>query len=845
LVFPASTFAQVPEPYVPCNETNEITDDDEFHSLRPYQASPCDREVKETKLYCGNDLIIKKTFTVTPATGSCKIGPDGSRTCYYESQETAYVSIGLSDAELPIMGNTQLVPNSQEGMGDLGGNMLGPSTRMNEYVSWYLNGSLYRPEELSLGNWPVSSYSPYTPEQISYLLIDYSGPLNKLLPWRVQADARFQQIANARLTQEFEVTSFRHNQIVVCTAEPGALFPLNPEVQVPCYEPATKNLVGENLAPALQTLFANLFFSENKYRLSEWINYLPPREEDYSNFIDYWRDYLRWRGKVCTPHLGVFGLPIYFCIDDPLSDRRLFSYLFPYIPYSSTENRKGQVIADLSATSQPEINLENDVEVTDVTFEPDSPDYEDYPDSDFHNLYFSHMEEVSDLANLLQKTYVPGKKPKIPKVRSDQDSAAIGGETLGVLTEKVKFYDTDYCDLENARWNSGDDLFGEYHEQAISANEDTDEQMSGTIRYTAKFTCDFGGADEAELDESRYRNCIHQLQGRLPGGTPPSQEEIDQCRRQSTVDICEKDVYVALSVYTRTPKADEVWDKLVAGEQSIYKRLYPKGLLEQVELMDLPGVTTARYSSTTDGVEVLAGNPSNNRSGERANIFIPHLGGIYEYFLKGIQKALRPQDFGETISGFPHPISQDLAGIAVRYDVPAEVLEAIWQIESNGSQSGPCKPSKKGELCGEWDTYELRSSYCGPVQIGRGAYYGVTTTDEQNPNSPNFLNPCEASDALELAARILLWKKYGRFNPSDPTYGGRGIQLEYDSNGKVTLGGDMVYVGNYGGTIGCSDEETRERGGYVDIGVIRWGAGITYCHGVAMWIDEGHLPPGR
>lgn len=90
---------------VPCNQTT----DPEFHSLRPYPASPCKKEVSETALMCGNDLIVKHTFTATPTgvlgancTREC-IGNSCTFTC---SGNSAQVSIDLKNAELPILGNT-------------------------------------------------------------------------------------------------------------------------------------------------------------------------------------------------------------------------------------------------------------------------------------------------------------------------------------------------------------------------------------------------------------------------------------------------------------------------------------------------------------------------------------------------------------------------------------------------------------------------------------------------------------------------------------------------------------------------------------------------------------------
>jgi hypothetical protein len=67
---------------------------------------------------------------------------------------------------------------------------------------------------------------------------------------------------------------------------------------------------------------------------------------------------------------------------------------------------------------------------------------------------------------------------------------------------------------------------------------------------------------------------------------------------------------------------------------------------------DMPGETNVSYSASTD---VGAGNPYHIRvrSGENARLYFPHLGGIKEYFLTGIQTLLRPQGYSSqtTTSG--------------------------------------------------------------------------------------------------------------------------------------------------------------------------------------------------
>lgn len=532
-----SVRAQIPNPYVSCDETRDL----EFHSLRPYQASPCNQDVSETKLYCGNDLIVKKTFKATlPAdTSGCQRHPDGSFTCSFESTRSTNVSIDLRDAELPIMGNTQLVVNSQDQSEP---EVLDDAEKTNEYVSWYLNGVINRAEY---------AYLNTGDEEDIRRIIDFSGPLNKLLPWEVQAQERIETIKKAKKT--------RHNQIVGCSTGP-----LSDSMPTPCYgdSPAKVRLADWNGAIAPEFLTPE----------TTWNKRIPPLKEDFDDLQEYQKAYREWRGESCIlVPIPFTDLKLLQCVDNPFRPNH-WADLFSYIPLSSTEDRKGEVIADSSETEQPKTD---DVNISDVKFESDN---------ERDDIYFAHMQEVSNLADLLQKTYSP------------QGSVRSFGDPPGEDSP----YDTDYCDLADVRWNSGDDLFGEWR-----GDYDT---ISGTLSYTASFSCHFSL-------------------------TEPDQE-------------CKKDAYIAVSVYTKTPKANDVWDRLVVGKQSIFKRIYSGAMLDKAEIKDYPAVTTAHYEAT-DADEVLAGNPSNKRSGERAEIFIPHVGGIQEYFLKGIQKALRPKGFAE------------------------------------------------------------------------------------------------------------------------------------------------------------------------------------------------------
>lgn len=531
LLLGKTVAAQIPQSPVDCGDTINP----EFHSLRPYQASPCNKNVSGAA-FCGNGIAISEQVATTQSL-SPNIAPNctliDSRTrkyeCTFDIHRERRIAVNLSNAELPILGNTEKVINSQQQSEDLDS-----AEKTNEYVSWYLNG--------------VTGRAEYGTDDDPNKLVNFSGPLNKLLPWEIQVRSRITTIENAVKSKAGEA-DIRHDQIVGCISGP-----LSGAKPVPCNEgsPIKRRLSDWNeggIGPPIPGV---------------WNKKIPPLQEDFDNFQEYWKAYQEWRGKLCALIPIPFTDKKFLVCAEDLSRPNYWANLFPYIPSSSTEDRVGSVeISEfgIRATSP-------DAKVKNQKFTNQSP----------AELFFAHTEEVSDLASLLQSTYAPA------------------GESSG-NAPSVNVAPNN-CSLVNIRSNPGDQLFP--------------GEISGNLAYDIEFSCDF------EIG---------------PGGWKPQQ--------------CKKDVLISLGTITKTPKADEIWSKLVAGPQGVFKRIYPKvgegGALEC--LADIPAATKITYQG-----EGLGGvtNPE-ERAGQSPELYFPHLGGVYEYFLKGIQTALRPKGFGEQV----------------------------------------------------------------------------------------------------------------------------------------------------------------------------------------------------
>lgn len=546
-----------PTAYVPC----EDIDNPEFHSMRPYQASPCLEELAELDLYCGNDLITRKEYQVGPADAETCIIPDpnfpGNIQCFFAIDEEVTVGIDLTDAELPIMGNTQLVSN-QVNRGNPQPERFEWPRLVNEYYDWWLTGATHRAEDY------LHFHPGVRPDIMA--LVDFGGPIKKLFP-------KDYMLYHGKYPQYDAARNTRHNQIYLCTVGGN---------QVPC-----------------------------------WYDFSIPG----------------YRHDQGTPDL----------FDDTTPNvRRLLSggpgeAESQWYPFVRIEDRLGMVFANLDPAYQVTPDEGNTVDIQNLTFTP-------IRRSDL--LYFAHMREGSDLSDHLQSTYMPDEFP---------NSQFVG------WGEGMDPYNTYRCDLEDVRWNTGDDLFGELanrHDPPIEVPE-TGEEVSGEnieaiISYTSTFGCHFQCDGTWVGNECTSATCyITCMNDCFAGGGPPppyltcDQYCLDTCSSEQFCDPAPV-AMTATQIYTRSPLTEELWDRAVSGPRSMMKRILPKlgvfGMFD--EYKDYPAVTSADYYTTTDGYEILAGDPLKERPGSEAEIYIPHLGGIKVFAMQTIQDTLRPKIMG-------------------------------------------------------------------------------------------------------------------------------------------------------------------------------------------------------
>jgi hypothetical protein len=714
-----SAIKPIPKPPVACNKV----EDNEFHSLRPYQASVCNTDY-QTALYCGNSVFLTDTFSVDedgtatpsdPGTAlnnrTCVEHPElGVQICDFTLQRDKTFSIDLRDLELPIAGNTEDVRNYTNNAAKP--DQIKDNQKMNEYVSWYLNGVNNRAE------YPFPAIG--TPEDLDRI-VNFSGPLNKLLPRRIQDIKRSDQAYNALASRSNSASGIdqRHNQIVGCTAS----------IPVPIFLPGL-GLIPVGIArvgnfPVACNTIPNLpiIGGEDKHRLAEWVQNLklPPVEESYNGrpFIEYWADYQKWRGKYCKileapafiPLAG--GMKILMCFDDPGDVLRpnFYASMFPYIPYSSTEDTIGKVRVEQNPLA---IGQSDPITVTNESVSQASS-----------NIYVPHMAEDYQLANTLQQTFVS----------KDLDLNAPADATTTVGDE--------FCNVVQVKNNPGDNLFGDqltprlsYASQfscqfVLDPNSATPDCKAAYPPKCHTVSCTFGDPDCSCADPTSPSTCSKQdCDDQHPKCFPKgyscgdSKGELD-CGADYVCSLscdppevreCAFTTNHSIPVYTETPYLDDIWAKLVAGPSSVFKHIFPKiGIGSPLlDIVDAPSAASTTYSTTNAGTTVKAADV---RSGVSAELYFPHLGGIHEYFLECIQTALRPQGLGRECGDFNSPSDITVAGnvIADFLVVHGAKHPQIRGYQPDGNISLVSNPLEQASY---WRKPELSQSFGSPFPLG-------------------------------------------------------------------------------------------------------------------------------
>jgi hypothetical protein len=636
--FPKASKAQytplndvpIPQIHFPCDKQTQP----EFASLRPYQAAACGDADKA--LYCSNDLIFLETFNSFPECGGQAPAGEGKFICNTNKFIPNHnLIVDLANSDLPILGNTELTKdsiNSTDKISDAG--------KMNEYASWYLNGTLNRAE-----------YGQIDPTQIA----DYSGPIQKVMPQVILEADRIGTIASASAMTTYipendnggtaapQATTEpqNHNQIVVCYKKQAQLIPpiitnffglgavgLGKALPGDCYDGAghmtdglsilrleswdksspTVDVAG--IASWLLKIFPPNIVSiltSSTAILDRWPYKFPPlpwsdkNGQPFSSPDAYQKAYNEWRGQLCAYiSFPILGTKL-FCGGIPGVTNNDFADLFPFIPLGNTVDKHGSETAYIA-----EIQPLGETQIADPSY--------DVPKN--APLWFSHTEEVMNMSKFLNSSYTPLDCTVTNGKQTCQPLASVA---------EPKTTEANVCNVVNVRTNSGDNLFpGQTHGVVVP-----------NVHYTiTQVPCE--------------KKIVIQTIGK-----PPNEKTV-----RRTVITCDAEINITIPTITKSPSLDPIFQSTVAYSGSTFRKIYPK-----VEtgapvncIADIPGSTGVDYTGTDN---VPAGGNSSFKyknpalgSNNASELYFPHLGSVYDYFLKGIQTALRPQGFGA-----PTPIS--------------------------------------------------------------------------------------------------------------------------------------------------------------------------------------------
>lgn len=594
----------VPQLHLPCDKTK----DPEFHSDRPYQAAPCGDADKA--LFCSNSLQFVETFKNFPECNSQAPGGEGKFLCNvnrYIPDHTLIVN--LADAQLPIMGNTELVKNSQSSA-----ESLDDATKVSDYASWYLNGTLNK-AEYGQPDMPVNS--------------DFAGVIQKIMPSIILDAQRAKTVSlvstkvdsapddnTGKTTQE----PANHDQVVVCGNSNipliGNLLHLGTLTPTECYDGNGSGPNGQHLrlsdwngdlsfwnsgintiVSGLTSLFPGVAASVIQDSVGKhWNSRLPPLPWDdkgdgtgkpFTADYLYQKAYNEWRGKTCViiPILNTV-----VCVDNVFVPNQ-YADLFHYVPLANTADAHG---AEFTMTTI--IRAEGETEITDSSYDLPTP----------APLYFAHTNDAKELSGFLNKSYNPL-----------ECKTAGGKQTCKPLANAPVPASTDSpdCRIVDVRSNPGDNLFaGQPHGLEVPG-----------VHYTiTQVPC------EVKEEWVNY--------------PPPA-----HLKRSIS---CDAEIALTIPTVIKSPSADPIWENTTANSGSTFRRIYPK-----VEngapvscIADIPAETSVTYTpidpvgNGDQNFKVIG--PTGGNTTDDPKLYFPHLGSVYDYFLNGIQQALRPQGYG-------------------------------------------------------------------------------------------------------------------------------------------------------------------------------------------------------
>ncbi len=311
-------------------------------------------------------------------------------------------------------------------------------------------------------------------------------------------------------------------------------------------------------------------------------------------------------------------------------------------------------------------------------------------------LFFPHLKGISFLSTLLQSMFNPAPSSLSNNALPAPKNEPANVSNSDVVTTKIQYHQgiddntqivnqkdnnsslkvnanappplynyngtppyktSAFCSISDTRVNPGDDLLG--------------PNIETTLRYTQKYTYEAFPSKDCVADngvtDSPPLCCSNKAAGvpaREDGYFPNTHDKRYIC---GTLPGNRYKTEGRIAVFTKSPLVEYIYNTLVVGPQSVFKRIFPQGI--PGEFKEIPG--EAKYSASAVGTN-QEGHSVDLKVGESSDtptIYVPHLGSLYDYFLQGLQKALRPLGFS-TLIQLPSPTGDCNSVAATITNVP-------------------------------------------------------------------------------------------------------------------------------------------------------------------------------
>jgi hypothetical protein len=429
-------------------------------------------------------------------------------------------------------------------------------------------------------------------------------------------------------------------------------------------------------------------------------------------------------------------------------------------------------------------------------------------------LWFPHLKSISVLSTLLQSFFKPWEKDKVVDLKNTDVNTARINEHQGFddatptyrsllnnsslivgkkappplynFTEEVDkniYNDSGLCAIADTRVNAGDNLLGPKIEAKLvytqryeyMATPAVDCEDDGTfMSVNAPEKCCSKGTHAGKNDRNQN------------GWICNSLEKIIEETKGHTV------------TYTKTPLIEYIYDKLVDGPQSVFKRIMPKD--NPKEIKEIP----SEFSYTATGGDKLKVAETDTK---KPTAYVPHLGSLYDYFLQKMQDAFRPFGFKNKVgssddtdtatncraelpdlpsvdssclscAGYNYPsnhMKQIFESAASYYKVPAPLLVGVFYNEGGlnpdrgWNDDKVLKSSGLGCKVDNCDSNTSSTGAKGPWQFLQGTWdeYGNAAV-EAGVSDGRTTNICNLLDSTFAAAKKLHMERGGAAGYRDP-----------------------------------------------------------------------------